>query len=219
MANLAKVLKDIEKDWKNAEEQELGGFQKLPDGDYKVIMEAPRVELAKASDRLQIAWPFKVAEGKLKGKSIIKFDGLDNEVSMGYAKGLFKLLEIPIPTKAVDIPDALEAFYKDYEKNEKLIAITIKTKDEFQNIYVNGFVDADEEDGKKDKDDDKGKKDDKDDKKDDKKSSKFTKKDIRAIEKRKDLKEFIEKNKLKIDADDYEGLDELQDAIIEELGI
>jgi hypothetical protein len=220
MANLAKVLKDINKAWKDAEEQELGGFVKIADGDYKATMDAPRVELSKQTERLQIAWPFKISEGKSSGKTLIKFDGLDNEVSMGYAKGMFNLLGIPIPSKAEEIPDALESWFKEYEKDEQLIALTVKTKDEFTNIYVNGFVDAGDTDDNTG--DSKDKKITKSDTKKSEKSGKSsgpTKKDIRALDNRKDLKTFINDHDLKIDVDDYEAINELQDAIIEELGI
>lgn len=212
-ANLAKILKQLDKQWKDTEAVEVGeGFTNIPDGNYVVTLEPARVELSKASERLQIAWPMVIAEGKLNGKKLIKFDGLDSELNISWVKGTMNVLGISIPKSATDIPQALEDFFESYK--DRKVNISAKTKDEFVNLYINGYAEEPfESDGEPDSEpeDKKSKA-----KKKESKPDMPSKKEIKAMS-RKELKAVIKEAGLDIDPEDYDDTDELKDAIIETL--
>lgn len=204
---LATVLKKLNSEWEETEPAEIGDVSGIPEGEYKMKLEAPRVELSKASERLQIAWPMKVVEpGKMKGKTHIKFDGLDNEVSISYAKATMEILEVDIPKKMTDIPSALEEFYSSY-KGELVKVVIKKTDDGYTNTYINGYDDkeADDDNDKKDK----GKP----------KTKKYDGPSVKNIKKmsRKEIKELIKEHGLEADPDDYDDTNELRDAVVEEV--
>lgn len=135
MANISKVLQELENTWEEAEVTEMqGGFTVLPDGNYTGKLLAGSVEMSQ-NGRVQIVWTLKVAEGKHEGKTIKKFNGIDNEIAIGYAKGLMKLIGITIPKDVTKLPKALNDFFGDKEGVD--IEFTVKTKDEFTNIYIN----------------------------------------------------------------------------------
>jgi hypothetical protein len=150
MPRLEKMLKQVDEDWKEAEAVEITGRIAVPDGNYKCFLKNARVEFSKSSDRLQVAWEIEVAEGKQKGKSIMKFDGLDNDVSMGWMKGTMKVLGMEIPKSITKLPGVFEEFFED--NKDIPINITVRTKDNFTNVYINGLAEEEEpEKGKKEK--------------------------------------------------------------------
>lgn len=213
MANLGKVLKDLNKTWKNTEPIEIQERVNVPDGNYVAVMEPAGVELAKSSERLQIAWPMKISDGKFKGKRVIKFDGLDSELSISWVKGVMNVLGIEIPKVAEDLPEVLEKFFKK-EYDDRPINISIKTTDDFTNIYINGYADGAESEGKKEKEEEKEEKSSKN------KVEKPSKKEIKEMS-RKELKAVIEEHGLEkdVDPDDYSDNKELRDAVIEALDL
>lgn len=203
---LARELKKYEKQWKEAEQQELGQFAKLPDGDYTGKLTAARIELAKASGRLQIAWPLMVIGGKQDGRRITKYDGLDNELSMSYAKGLMSLLGMDAPESILELPGAIEKYFK-HKKDGVPVNFTVVTKDSFTNIYINGLAEEEEGDKEKEKE------------KEDDISSEYSRKDIKNMSE-KDLRKLVKVKDLDIDPDDFEDeADEFRKAVIKELSL
>lgn len=217
MANLAKVLKTLDKQWKDTEAVEVGQFTKFADGNYVVTLEPAGVELSKTSERLQIAWPMVFAEGKYEGKKTIKFDGLDSELSISWAKGVMNVLGIEVPDKATDLPEALETFFEKEYKDRK-VNISIKTDGDFSNIFINGYVEEEEGSAKKKKKEESEEPEEKEEKKGKKVKDidKPTKKEVKAMS-RKELKAVIKEHGFDIDPDEFEDTDDLKDAVIEEL--
>lgn len=135
MANISKVLQELDNTWEEAETTEIqGGFTVLPDGNYTGKLLSGSVEMSQ-NGRIQIVWALKVTEGKHEGKTIKKFSGIDNEIAIGYAKGLMKLVGIAIPKDVTKLPKALNDFFGDKDGID--IEFSVKTKDEFTNIYIN----------------------------------------------------------------------------------
>lgn len=209
---VAKELKSLQKSWKEAEPQELGTFTKVPDADYEAAIVGMAVELSK-NDRPQIVYSLEIKEGKYEGKIIKKFDGLDNEVGIGYAKALLNLLEVPIPKDVTELPENVDDWISSNE--ETMVNITVKTKDGYSNVYINSLMDVGKTEKKKAKDETKtkGKKG-----KEKEKEKEFNPDEIREM-KKKDLKALIKSKKIDVDPADYDDAEELAEAIIEELDL
>jgi len=140
------------------------------------------VELSKKQN-LQVKTIYEVVEPeKYEGEEIWKFNGL-NEQGIPYFKADAQKLGLNCPDKLQDLSDAIEEFVNDFDG---LVEITVATKDEYQNVYVNGLDgDSEEEDEEEEEEEEededeeetnKKKKDKKKDKKIDKKKDKKKKK-------------------------------------------
>ena len=201
---LSKILKQLSKEWKDTEPAELPTSISVPDGNYICVLEPARVELSKASDRLQIAWPIEISDGKHEGKSLTKFDGLVDEIQISYAKATMQTLGISIPAKSEKLPQVLEDFFEDDYKDRK-VNVTVRTKDEFTNIFINGYFDDEGDEAGKDKNDG-GDKD-------------YEGPPVKKIKKmdKKALKKLIKEHGIDVDPDDYDDTDEFRDAVIEEV--
>lgn len=135
MASITNALKEVEDAWESAEVIESQGFSPLPDGNYSGKVLDGVVEMSQ-NGRLQVTLTLKPTEGKYEGKTIKKFMGLDNELSIGYAKGTLKLLGIENPKSVTKLPKVLTDFFLEHD-NGIDVEFTIKTKDDFVNIYIN----------------------------------------------------------------------------------
>ncbi len=156
MANIANALKEVEDTWESSDAIESQGFSPLPDGNYSGKAMDGVVEMSQ-NGRLQITLTLKPTEGKYEDKTIKKFMGLDNELSIGYAKGTLKLLGIENPKSITKLPKVLTEFFSEHD-NGVDIEFTVKTKDDFVNIYINKLIDADTEKDKSSTKKDKNKK-------------------------------------------------------------
>lgn len=234
MESLSKILKSLNKQWKETEAAVIQERVPIPDGDYVAKMLPASVELSKSSNRLQIAWHMEIVNGKKKGKKITNYSGLDNEISISWIKATMNLLGIKIPLKATDIPKTLDKFFK---KNDDIfVNITVKTsEDSFTNIYINGVLDKEDledltndndiddeddtdinEDDDDDDDDDNDEDDDEDEDEDeDDKPETPSKKKVMKM-KMKELKKVIKDFDLDVDTDDS-TLSEIREEVVEEL--
>lgn len=212
MSDLAKALKEIDVLWSKTDAMEMGTFSPVPDGDYVAHLLPARLEFSKQSNRFQIAWPLKIAIGKLKGRSIVKFDGLDHETSISWIKGVFKLLGIEIPASSKKIPSALETYFENNE--DVLVNITIKTKDTYTNIFINGLYVSSIDDGSVEKNiiEETEKEETK------KEKAEITAKQIKKMSS-KEIKNLIKERDLDLDTTDFDDIEDLKDAIISELGL
>ncbi len=145
MAGIEKVLKDLESDWEDAEQREGTGYDEFTDGEYVMGISAIEVGLSKSSSRPQVAWVLEFADGEYEGKEHMKFDGIDNEVSMGYVKGTMSTLGIKVPKSIKKLQAAFDAWLEDNKGT--LVNVVLKTTGEFQNIYINGLADEAESKG------------------------------------------------------------------------
>jgi len=144
MANLSKILKQLDKTWKEAEVREIGStFWKPPEGNYTVKITDIVIELSKTSERLQIVYALEIADGEHKGKIFKKFDGLETTENLSWVKGTLELIGINLPIKISKLPETIESFYDD---NPDGIYLDIKCSHdgEYANIYFNNLVDSGE---------------------------------------------------------------------------
>ena len=135
---ISQELKILQKKWKKSKAKNI--LKPVPDGNYSVRVVDSRLEKAKSSDRLQIAQIMQIQKGKYKDRMLYRYDGLETEENIGYIKGMLKRLEIKIPKKIVKLTSAIEKCI-DLE-----CEVTVRTKGEFTNVYINQLTDAIEED-------------------------------------------------------------------------
>lgn len=131
--SIAKKLAGIKNNWKNAfdNKKDSSGFPTFDDGRYLAIWNKGEVGESQGSGRLQVMLGFQVTEGEHKGETIRTYIGLEKEESIAIAIRTLSRLGVSIedPTEMQDILD-------EETKKNKLVRLTLKTKGEFQNVYV-----------------------------------------------------------------------------------
>ena len=131
------LLKKMQTDWDDSEPKRGGAG--VPDDDYVVRIDSVVLAESKTSQRLQIEWGMTVMEGDYEGRQINKYDGIDEPKDLPYVQGTLESLELDIPSDITDIGEVLEGASGLY------VDITVKTRDEFTNIYFNEIVEGYEE--------------------------------------------------------------------------
>lgn len=134
-------LSQLSKMWKSAQSIQ-PSFSNVPEGDYVAQLVEMKLGEAKKSGRLQVISTYNIMDGEFEGKSVKRFDGLDNETSVGYFKGLCEVIGLDLPEDLSVLQEAMDEFV---EQNNDLFNITIKmtedkqTKQKYSNVYVNGI--------------------------------------------------------------------------------
>ena len=131
-------LSQYDNAWQKAEVKDTTEYENLPDGKYQVKIDEVRIENAKKSSRLQVAWVFSVeAPGEFKGRKIFHYKGIENEEQVGWLKqevyncGLTvnKISELPLK-----LPSLLD----------RIVEVQLKTKNikgkDYQNVYINKLL-------------------------------------------------------------------------------
>lgn len=113
------------------------GGVNIADGDYVTKLSSMEINKSKKG-RLQVVSVFTVADGNYMGKELYRFDGLDNETSISYFKAMCETVGLEYPESMVQLPDAIKEFTDHFDG---MINITMKTKNDYQNLYVKGLVD------------------------------------------------------------------------------
>lgn len=143
-------LRGISAAWKNASPAETN-YEGYSDGDYLMELREMEVGMSRESNRLQVVSKFVFADGKYKGHGKWRFDGLDSDSSISFFKAYCEVLGVEYPEDPVDLLEVLADFVSN---NESLFNCTLKTKGEFQNLYVKGVSDytkgSEEEEGSSD---------------------------------------------------------------------
>jgi len=142
---LKKKLDAAKKLWKAAKteaESSLGGFTDIPDGRYLARLMKTEVTESKSSGRLQVAWSYKVVEGDFENEMKISFDGIETAQNLAFLARAMKRFGF---TSLPDDLDEVIALLEELSKRKPLCRITLKTRGEFQNVYVDKVFDPDDE--------------------------------------------------------------------------
>lgn len=142
---LAERLKKANKNWKTAKgraETEKSGFDEIDDGRYLGRLTGAEITESKSSSRLQVSWTWKLLEGDFKGQTKMAFDGLESEDNLMYLAKTLKRFGYESPD---DLSD-LETLLKELVKESPMGRIRLKTRGEFQNVYIDQIFDKDAED-------------------------------------------------------------------------
>lgn len=147
-------LKKSNKAWTGAKEKakEQKGFTEIDDGRYVARLMSAKVGESQAS-RLQAIFAFVIAEGEAEGQEKLDFMGLETEQNLEFFARRLAQLGYEMPDDLTEIGDIFE----DINKTKPLCKIRIKTKGEFQNVYLDKvFGDDEEPEGEEAEDDDGG---------------------------------------------------------------
>lgn len=137
-------LKLLQGKWAKSKARNI--MEPVPDGKYVAKIVDNRLERSKSSSRLQVVTVMQIIKGKFEGRMVYKYSGLETENNISFLKTDFKKIGIKLPKNIVNITKTLE------ETIDKVIAIEIRTKGEFTNIWMNQ-IESDEEDADDDADD------------------------------------------------------------------
>lgn len=119
-----------------------GGFEEFNDGKYRMQAVDAKVGVSK-NKRVQVVITWKFLEGDYKGKQKLDFEGLTEE-HLPYL--LRKLEAMGYDTSELtDLEDELKQILDDIKKSKPKCKVSLKTKGEFQNLYVNGMLGEDDE--------------------------------------------------------------------------
>jgi len=146
---IAKSLKELQRTWKQTEAKT--GGSNLPDNDYSAKITNMEINVSK-NGRVQVITTLKIVDGKFKNKECMKFDGIDSDTNMSWFKGYCEVLGIEIPESITDLPNTLEEFVS--ENKNAIYNITLKTKNDYQNILVKGSDIEEDEDVEEDVEED-----------------------------------------------------------------
>ncbi len=127
-------LKKLDDVWRDIEVDAEGNvFEDVPDGRYQARIDDVYVHRSKNSSRLQIAWNLVITSGQYANRHLYRYTGLETPDNLKFLKqDLFRCgLEVP---KLSDLPRQLPKL-RDY-----VIEVQVKTKGEYQNIYINKLV-------------------------------------------------------------------------------
>ena len=141
-AKLAKAKGDWNKAKTRATQEGPGGIEDIDDGRYIARLTSAEVGESKSSGRLQVGWTYQIAEGDYKGRRKMSFDGMETEQNLVYlAKNINRYgYECP------DDLEQIEALLQEIVKEKPLVRIRLKTRGEFQNVYIDQVFDKDDED-------------------------------------------------------------------------
>lgn len=144
MGDFKKKLKDAQAKWKAAKKRVAEGtsqFAEYDDGRYMAKLVEARVEESQSSGRLQAVFGWKFQEGEYEGKIKYAYQGLESEDSMFYFGRDLQTMGYELP----DGIDEIEEVLKDAVKSGVLAQIVLKTKGDFQNVYLRKVFNADED--------------------------------------------------------------------------
>jgi hypothetical protein len=138
-----KKLQQARTTWASAKtraESSRGMGETIEDGRYKARIKDATIGMSQSSNRLQVAWSYEILEGEFKGKTKMDWDGADTEDNqMWLGRKLVRL--------GYDIPDDLEdveSILAEIRKKKPVVRITLKTKGEFQKVYVDKVLSGEE---------------------------------------------------------------------------
>lgn len=144
MSDFKKKLKDAQAKWKDAKKQVAEGasqFAEYDDGRYMAKLVEGRIEESKSSGRLQAVFGWKFQEGEYEGKIKYAYQGLETVDSMRYFGRDLASMGYELP----DNIDEIEEILKDAVKSGILAQITLKTKGDFQNVYIRKVYSSDDD--------------------------------------------------------------------------
>lgn len=136
MSQFTKKLKDAQKLWATAKTRasESGGsrYTEFDDGRYMTRITDAKVGESQSSGRLQVTWVFRFEDGPYEGQTKLDFSGLETEQNLYYLAMRLQQLGYEPPESLDELGDILE----DIKKTRPLAKINLKTKGDYQNVYI-----------------------------------------------------------------------------------
>ena len=134
---MARELKQLQGTWRRSKAK--NRLKPVKDGKYTAKIIDARLEKSKNTSRLQVAQVFQIVRGKFKDRMVYRYSGLEDENGISYFKSDLKKLGVKIPKKIVNISRAIEKCI------DLTCNITVKTRGEFTNIFIDDLVEEEDE--------------------------------------------------------------------------
>lgn len=138
--DLAARLKGANKLWKTAKgrvAEQSAQFAEYEDGKY--LMRCIGLSLGESQNgRFQADFTWRFEEGDYNGKTKHNYQGLESEDGWVFFGRDIERLGYEAPESWT--PDVVEAIAKDIAKTKPLCRVVLKTKGEFQNLYINKLL-------------------------------------------------------------------------------
>lgn len=133
----AAALKALDAQWKKAaaEAKAQGGLKTVDDGVYIARLDGGEVITGAGGNRLRMQ--FVILEGDKAGETVVKNDGLDGEMSLVFVARMFGRFGYD-PEEIM--PSKFAAILKELGKAKPVCKVQLKTKEDFQNVYVNAVL-------------------------------------------------------------------------------
>lgn len=130
---IRRELSGLSKAWRKAKPQQ--GYVRPEDGDYVARLISMKIDKAQGGKgRLQCVSTFKILDGEAKGMEVSRYDGLEKD-QLGFFRSHCEVLGIEWLDDPIEMAESLEEFV---DNNESLFNIQLRTKGEYQNLYVKG---------------------------------------------------------------------------------
>lgn len=150
---LKKRLKAATKDWKGAKERAEEGSLASEFDDGKYLAKCIGAEFQESgSGRLQVDFKWKIIEGPSDdavGKIKHDYQGCENEQNLEYLGRRIVAFGYDLPESLEDIEDILAEIVKE----KPLCKIRLRTKGDFQNVYMDKVVEDEEDEDTEDDED------------------------------------------------------------------
>ena len=135
---LKNKLKKAQNNWQGARERakESTGFTEVPDGRYLAPLTNAQICESRSSGRLQIQWTWTISDGEFEKDTKLDFDGLETEDNLVFLGRKLSRFGYELPEDITEISDILDELIE----KQPLARIRLKTKGEFQNVYVDKLM-------------------------------------------------------------------------------
>lgn len=156
-ADIGGTLKKIGKFWNKAKakaaESANGDYPEFDDGRYIARLVDIQIGKSQSSNRDQADFSFKFVEGEYAGKIKHNYQGLETEQNLEFF--LKDLARLGYDIEELDIDD-LKTVIKEITKEKPYVQIVLKTKGggDYQNVYINRLLDADDVEDESEEDED-----------------------------------------------------------------
>lgn len=130
-------LSQLSKLWKKAQPI-APSFSNVPEGDYVADLKEMKLGESKKG-RIQAELTLEIVDGDYTGKTVKRFDGVEEETGMGYFKNLCEVIGFDIPDNMEAWQEAMDEFVANNVKD--LYAITVKQSSDgkYSNVYINNI--------------------------------------------------------------------------------
>jgi len=135
---------------KRVKDNEGKGFAEYSDGKYIARVVKADIGESQTSGRTQVVWAFRFEDGKYEGDEKLDFAGMDSEDNIYYLGRRLEDFGYEMPDTAEELQETLDAIVAE----KPLCKIRLKTKGEFQNVYIDRVYDKDDEPETEDEEED-----------------------------------------------------------------
>lgn len=130
--NYADKLSEMDDVWKDTEPAAGGDFDNLPDGDYQVLVDRAEIRESQKGN-LMLEWTMKVTGPTHERRLVWRRNMLMSDKNIAFLKRDLATCGVALE-KLSDLPAQLD------ELLDLRLAIALKTKGEFQEVYINELI-------------------------------------------------------------------------------